>query len=74
MTPLVTPDDSPRDILDRVACLADFLAESMPCWLDNIEMGPPSPSAVQGLSLVSSLIADMVREAARRVPPSKLAA
>jgi hypothetical protein len=71
---LIPPDAHPRDILDDVACLADFLADAVPWWLENPDKAPPSPSAVQGFYVASTMLGAMVREASRRMRPRQKAA
>ncbi len=74
MPPFIDPLENTADILYNVGCLCDFLAEVLPCWLEQPDIDPPSRDAAQGLALLSHAIAEMVREASRRLPSDQMAA
>jgi len=64
MAAFARPGDSPADVMERLGCVADWLAEAVPAWASRLDMEPPTDSAVVGLQAVCAALADALHELA----------
>lgn len=65
MAAFARPGDSPADVLERLGCVADWLAEAVPAWAARLEHEPPADNAVTGLGVLCAALADALHEMAR---------
>jgi hypothetical protein len=65
MAAFVWPGDTTADTLERLGCVADFLAEAVPAWAARLEHEPAGDSAVTGLHALCSEIAKTLHGLAR---------
>jgi hypothetical protein len=62
------PGDTPADVVDRLGCVVDWLAEAGPAWAARLEHEPPSDGAVAGLAILCQALAEALHELARADP------
>ena len=65
MAAFVWPGDTTADALERLGCVADFLAEAVPAWAARLEHEPPGDNAVAGLHVLCAEIAAALHDLAR---------